>query len=54
MTLELNGLSIPADLADVMERLARVGADLARMIARNGIEGDLEASAGVNSDGDGQ
>ncbi|MDF2142541.1 class 1 fructose-bisphosphatase [Paenirhodobacter sp. CAU 1674] len=54
MTLELNGLSIPADLADVMERLARVGADLARMIARNGIEGDLAASAGVNSDGDGQ
>lgn len=54
MALELDGLSLSSDLADVMQRLARVAADLQHRIARNGIDGDLSAARGVNAGGDGQ
>ncbi len=42
------------DVAQTLERLARVGAELAWIIQGNGIETDLSAARGVNSDGDGQ
>lgn len=44
----------PPALAQVFEQIARVGAELARMIQSNGIETDLAAACGTNSDGDGQ
>lgn len=54
MAIDLDGLALAPDLADVLRRLARVGADLARTIARNGIEADLAAGVGTNAGGDGQ
>ena len=54
MAIELEGLGLSPELADVMTRLARVGADLARTIARNGVETDLAAGVGTNAGGDGQ
>ncbi len=54
MSLDLQGLALPEELGDAMQRLARVGIDLARIIARNGIDTDLAAARGVNSGGDGQ
>lgn len=54
MALELDGLSLSPELADVMQRLARVAAELQHRIARNGIDGDLSAARGVNAGGDGQ
>ncbi len=48
------GCDIPQELQQVMDRLARVGADLARLIARGGIEDDLAGSVGTNAGGDGQ
>jgi fructose-1,6-bisphosphatase I len=54
MALDLDGLNLPAELADVMARLAATGADLARRIARGPLEADLAASAGTNAGGDGQ
>lgn len=54
MALELDGLSLTPELADVMQRLAKVAAQLQHRIARNGIDGDLSAARGVNAGGDGQ
>ena len=54
MAIELEGLGLSPELADVMTRLARVGADLARTIARNGVDADLAAGVGTNAGGDGQ
>lgn len=54
MVLDLQGLTLPAELGDAMQRLARVGIDLARIIARNGIGSDLAAARGMNAGGDGQ
>ncbi|MCT2538393.1 class 1 fructose-bisphosphatase [Sedimentimonas flavescens] len=54
MSLDLTGLSLGPELTDVMQRLTQVGAELQRLIARNGIDGDLGASAGTNAGGDGQ
>ncbi|SIS73484.1 class 1 fructose-bisphosphatase [Phaeovulum vinaykumarii] len=54
MSLDLTGLSLPPALGDVMTRLARVGVDLARTIARNGIDMNLAEARGVNMGGDGQ
>lgn len=42
------------DVAKALQRLARVGAELAWTIQGNGIDNDLAAARGVNSDGDGQ
>ncbi len=44
----------PPDIARVLEQLARIGADLSGIIQTNGIDSDLAAERGVNSDGDGQ
>ncbi|WP_102223228.1 class 1 fructose-bisphosphatase [Acidimangrovimonas sediminis] len=44
----------PPALEEIVDRLARVGIRLARMIARGGIEHHLGASAGTNTDGDAQ
>jgi len=41
-------------LADVIERIARVSADLARRIARGGLEENLAGTLGTNTDGDTQ
>ncbi|MAQ36721.1 fructose-bisphosphatase [Thioclava sediminum] len=54
MSVSFDGLGISADLADTMTRLTSVGAQLARMIARNGLEGNLAEAAGTNAGGDGQ
>ncbi|PCD76861.1 class 1 fructose-bisphosphatase [Pseudothioclava arenosa] len=54
MSLDLDGLGLAPDLADVMTRLAATGAELALRIARGSIEADLAASAGTNAGGDGQ
>ncbi|MEX1662296.1 class 1 fructose-bisphosphatase [Thioclava sp. 15-R06ZXC-3] len=54
MSVSFEGLGLTAELADTMTRLTQVGATLAHMIARNGIEGDLSQAAGVNAGGDGQ
>lgn len=54
MALELDGLSLSPEIADVMQRMARVAVDLQHRIARNGIDGDLSAAQGVNAGGDGQ
>lgn len=54
MAIDLNGLGLAPELADVMERLTQAGAELARIIARNGIEHDLAAGVGTNAGGDGQ
>ncbi|MBD3763271.1 MAG: class 1 fructose-bisphosphatase [Rhodobacterales bacterium] len=45
---------VPERLRDVMTALADVGAQLARLIARGGIDTDLAGSVGTNSGGDGQ
>jgi fructose-1,6-bisphosphatase I len=50
----LPALPVPAPLQDVMERLCRTGADLARTIARGGISHNLGEASGVNSGGDQQ
>ncbi len=42
------------EIATVLERIAKVGTELAWIIQRNGIETDLGAARGVNSGGDGQ
>ncbi len=42
------------EVARVLERIAKVGAELAWTIQSHGIETDLSAARGVNSDGDGQ
>lgn len=54
MALELDGLSLSPEIADVMQRMARVAVDLQHRIARNGIDGDLSAARGTNAGGDGQ
>lgn len=54
MSVSFEGLGLSADLQDTMTRLTRVGARLARIIARNGIEGNLAEAAGTNAGGDGQ
>lgn len=54
MSLDLDGLDLAPDLADVMQRLTVVGVELARLIARSGLEGDLAAAQGTNAGGDGQ
>mgnify|MGYP001179667133 CR=1 FL=1 len=54
MSLDLEGLALAPELADVLGRLSTAGADLARLIARHGLGHDLAASAGTNADGDGQ
>lgn len=54
MSLDLDGLALAPELADVMQRLSIVGARLQRLIARNGIEQDLSAARGTNAGGDGQ
>ncbi|MFC2967459.1 class 1 fructose-bisphosphatase [Acidimangrovimonas pyrenivorans] len=45
---------IPPALEDTVARLARVGAQLARMIARGGLEHDLGGAVGTNTGGDAQ
>lgn len=45
---------LPSEIADVLDRLARVGAQIARRIARGGIDETLHAAAGTNAGGDGQ
>ncbi len=45
---------VPPHLLDVIGRLAAVAADIARRIARGGIEEDLAGAAGTNTDGDRQ
>ena len=45
---------IPAEYQDVVDRIARVAAELSRRIARDGLEERLSEARGVNSDGDGQ
>jgi fructose-1,6-bisphosphatase I len=42
------------EIVRVLERIATVGAELAWTIQRNGLETDLAAARGTNSDGDGQ
>ena len=54
MSVSFEGLGLSTELSDTMTRLTQVGAQLARIIARNGIENDLSQSAGVNAGGDGQ
>ncbi len=54
MSLDLDGLAISPELADVFTRLTTVGAELQRLIARHGIGENLAASAGTNAGGDGQ
>ncbi len=54
MAIELDGLGLSPELAEVMTCLAKVGADLARTIARNGLDGNLAAGVGTNAGGDGQ
>ncbi|SNX70125.1 D-fructose 1,6-bisphosphatase [Cereibacter ovatus] len=54
MAIELDDLGLSPELADVMQRLARVGARMARIISRNGLEDDLAAGVGTNAGGDGQ
>jgi fructose-1,6-bisphosphatase I len=54
MSIELDGLGLSPELADVMTRLAKVGVQLARIIARNGVDADLSAGVGTNAGGDGQ
>ncbi|ULB12060.1 class 1 fructose-bisphosphatase (plasmid) [Cereibacter azotoformans] len=54
MTIELEDLGLNPELADVMQRLARVGGQIARLISRNGLETDLAAGVGTNAGGDGQ
>ncbi len=54
MAIELEDLGLSPDVADVMQRLARVGAGIARIISRNGLERDLGAGVGTNAGGDGQ
>ena len=54
MSVSFEGLGLSAGLEDTMTRLTSVGAQLARIIARNGIEGNLAEAAGVNAGGDGQ
>ena len=49
------GADVPEHLQQVMNRLAAVGADHARRIARGGIDdGDLAGAVGTNAGGDGQ
>jgi fructose-1,6-bisphosphatase I len=43
-----------AALVDVVDRLAKVAVDIARRIARAGLDENLSAARGINSDGDGQ
>lgn len=43
-----------SELAGVFEAIAGVSAELARMIQRDGIDGNLNEARGTNSDGDGQ
>lgn len=43
-----------AEIADALERIARVGARIARRIARGGIDEHLHGTVGTNADGDGQ
>ena len=54
MSIELDDLGLSPDLADVMQRLARVGVQIARIISRNGLDDDLAAGVGTNAGGDGQ
>lgn len=54
MSVSFDGLGLSADLADTMTRLTSVSAKLARIIARNGLEGNLAEAAGTNAGGDGQ
>lgn len=54
MPVSFDGLGLSADMADTMTRLTSVGAKLARIIARNGLEGNLAETAGTNAGGDGQ
>ncbi|SOC11935.1 class 1 fructose-bisphosphatase [Rhodobacter maris] len=54
MAIELEDLGLSPELADVMQRLAAVGAQVARIISRNGVERDLAAGVGTNAGGDGQ
>ncbi|KFE33530.1 class 1 fructose-bisphosphatase [Thioclava atlantica] len=54
MSVNFDGLGLSADLADTMTRLTGVGARLARIIARNGLDGNLAEAAGTNAGGDGQ
>lgn len=50
----LPGDTIPAEYQDVVDRIARVAAGLARRIARDGIDERLAEARGTNADGDGQ
>jgi fructose-1,6-bisphosphatase I len=45
---------VPAGLADILDRIAGVCADLAARIARGGIDEHLGRDVGTNADGDGQ
>jgi D-fructose 1,6-bisphosphatase (EC 3.1.3.11) len=54
MSVSFDGLGLSPELADTMTRLTSVGATLARIIARNGLEGNLAEAAGTNAGGDGQ
>ncbi|HEY0212645.1 MAG TPA: class 1 fructose-bisphosphatase [Paenirhodobacter sp.] len=54
MSLDLDGLQLSPELADVMQRLTDTAASLQHVIARNGIDSDLAAAQGVNAGGDGQ
>ncbi|RWR26875.1 class 1 fructose-bisphosphatase [Sinirhodobacter populi] len=54
MSLDLDGLTLSPELADLMQRLTDTATTLQRIIARNGITEDLSAAQGVNAGGDGQ
>ncbi|MGP3697947.1 class 1 fructose-bisphosphatase [Rhodobacter sp. NSM] len=54
MAIELEDLGLSPELADVMQRLARVGVKVARIISRNALDDDLGAGVGTNAGGDGQ
>ncbi|PTV96941.1 D-fructose 1,6-bisphosphatase [Rhodobacter aestuarii] len=54
MAIELEDLGLTPEMAEVMTRLATVGAQVARIISRNGVETDLAAGVGTNAGGDGQ
>lgn len=54
MSIDLEGLAIAPELAELMQRLTGVAARMSRVIARNEITQDLAAARGTNADGDGQ
>ncbi|HEY0274773.1 MAG TPA: class 1 fructose-bisphosphatase [Paenirhodobacter sp.] len=54
MSLDLDGLQLSPELADLMQRLTDTAITLQTVIARNGISEDLSAAQGVNAGGDGQ